>query len=86
MLRTVIEGEWVTLPSTLAEIRGALSAEELPLFEAAISEAPLEDLPRVAARWALPPHARGADGELFARLEAGDYTGIVDSDGKPVRP
>ncbi|MFI5617983.1 hypothetical protein [Streptomyces sp. NPDC051567] len=84
MLRTVIDGEWVTLPGTLAEIRAGLAPEELPVFEEEIETAALEDLPRVAARWALPAGAREADDELFARLSAGDCTGVVDSDGHPV--
>ncbi|MER7046400.1 hypothetical protein [Streptomyces jumonjinensis] len=86
MLRTVIDGEWVTLPGTLGEIRAGLTDQERSVFEAEIDAAALEDLPRVAARWALPAGARQADEELFGRLTAGDYSGVVNGDGQPVGP
>ncbi|MCS0637070.1 hypothetical protein NX801_15650 [Streptomyces sp. LP05-1] len=84
MLRTVIDGEWVTLPATLGELQAALTDEERPVFEAEMNATALEDLTRVAVRWALPAEARQADEELFVRLAAGDYSGLVDSDGRPV--
>ncbi|MFE7132543.1 hypothetical protein ACFVIM_16965 [Streptomyces sp. NPDC057638] len=84
MIRTFVGGELVTLPGTIAEIRAGLTEEERARFEEEISGAPLAELPRVAARWALPPAARRADDEVFERLSRGDYTGIVDERGGPV--
>ncbi|MEU6488369.1 hypothetical protein [Streptomyces sp. NPDC046887] len=86
MLRTVVDGQWVSLPGTLREIRAALSTEDQAVFQAELDEAPLAELPRVAARWALPAAVRESDEELFQRLEAGDYSGVVDDDGRPVGP
>ncbi|WP_406292907.1 hypothetical protein OG948_00760 [Embleya sp. NBC_00888] len=85
-MRTLIDGTWVTLPGTIGEIRKGLSEDERAVFDAEIETAAFENLPRVAARWALPARARAGDEELFRRLEAGDYTGVVYADGTPVEP
>jgi hypothetical protein len=46
---------------------------------------PLDQIERRALLgWALPPEAHEEDEEAAARIRAGDYRGMYDSDGNPV--
>ncbi|MET7305032.1 hypothetical protein [Embleya sp. NPDC005575] len=82
-----VGGRTVTLPNTLAEIRAALPEERRAEFDKTIGETPLDELPRVAVlHYALPDEARAEDDALMDRIQAGDFSGLVNADGTPFVP
>ncbi|MFE3205957.1 hypothetical protein [Embleya sp. NPDC059237] len=83
----VVRGEAVTLPGTLGGIRAALPADRRAAFDEEMYSTPLEHLARRAILgWALPAEAHAESEEDLARIRAGDYTGVTDGLGNPVRP
>ncbi|MFI5620531.1 hypothetical protein [Streptomyces sp. NPDC051567] len=76
------------LPNTLAEIRAGLPDEgRRAEFDRVIGSTPLELVRQVAImEFALPDEAREEDAEIVARIDAGDWSGVVDEDGNPVAP
>ncbi|OPC84487.1 hypothetical protein B4N89_29350 [Embleya scabrispora] len=84
---TVVRGERIELPNTLAEIRAALPEERRAEFDKVIYETPLDQLERRALiDWALPPEAHEDDDEASRRIKAGDFgfAQWTDSDGNAV--
>ncbi|MFE7132490.1 hypothetical protein ACFVIM_16690 [Streptomyces sp. NPDC057638] len=87
MLTTVVRGRRVELPNTLGEIRAQLPEERRAEFDRVIAATPLEQVRMVAImRFALPDEAQREDEEIVARLDAGDWSGVLHEDGTPVRP
>ncbi|MFI1386654.1 hypothetical protein [Embleya sp. NPDC020886] len=82
VLRTRIGGRFVDLPGTIGGIRAALPEDRRADFDRAIAEAPLTEVPLVAARWGLPPEAIAEDDALVDQLRAGDHSrfGPIDFD------
>ncbi|GAA0495579.1 hypothetical protein [Streptomyces olivaceiscleroticus] len=81
MLKTVIGGELVELPGTIAGIRAVLDEDQARAFDQEIPHVPAAELPARLARWALG--GTGADledQELFERLERGEDIGAVPAD------
>jgi hypothetical protein len=76
---TYVDGERVELPATIDGIRAALPAHQRSEFDAEVGSTPASELPRVLGHWALRTHPEAlAEVEAeFARLEAGDYSGVV---------
>jgi hypothetical protein len=73
-LRTVLDGQPVTLPGSIAAIRDQLAPEQRAEFDHEVEHAEAAALPAVLARWALT--TAGADpADLFDRLAAGDDLG-----------
>ncbi|MFI6586457.1 hypothetical protein [Embleya sp. NPDC050493] len=82
---TVVRGEAITLPETLAEIRAALPPDQRDAFDEEMYNTPLDQIERRALLgWALPPEAHEEDEEAAARIRAGDYSGMYDNEGNPV--
>ncbi|MFD7922493.1 hypothetical protein ACFV3R_25115 [Streptomyces sp. NPDC059740] len=80
-LKTVVGGELVELPGTIATVRQTLDDDQAQAFDAEVEHAAAADLPAVVARWALAQ--AGADDEdeaLFALLEAGQDVGAVPAE------
>ncbi|MFD5321423.1 hypothetical protein [Streptomyces sp. NPDC127098] len=76
---TYVDGERVELPATIDGIRAALPAQQRGEFDTEVGSTPANELPRVLGHWALRTHPQAWD-EVeaeFARLEAGDYSGVV---------
>ncbi|MFJ8697210.1 hypothetical protein [Streptomyces roseolilacinus] len=72
-MRTVIAGQLVELPGTIAAIRAALDEDRARAFDAEIPHVPVADLPIALARWALSTtDADREDAELFDRLARGE--------------
>ncbi|MEU3448579.1 hypothetical protein AB0H29_15345 [Streptomyces thermolilacinus] len=72
-MRTVIAGQLVELPGTIAAIRAALDEDRVKVFDAEIPHVPVADLPLALARWALATtDADREDAELFERLARGE--------------
>jgi hypothetical protein len=82
-LKTVVGGVLVELPGTIADIRAALPEHQRAEFTEAIESAPVNEVGRIAARWALPPEAIAEDDEAFRSLEAGTYTPAAYADEDP---
>jgi hypothetical protein len=82
---TVVRGERIELPNTLADIRAALPEDRRDEFDKVMYETPLDRLERDAIlHWALPPEARKEDEEVHARIKAGDFSDCVDRDGNAI--
>ncbi|WP_406299164.1 hypothetical protein OG948_28360 [Embleya sp. NBC_00888] len=82
---TVVRGERIELPNTLAEIRAALPEDRRDEFDKVIYETPLDRLERDAIlHWALPPEAQEDDEAVHERLKAGDFGDCVDRDGNAI--
>jgi hypothetical protein len=84
--KTIVDGELVELPATIATIRAALPAEQAEQFDAEVEHAGADRLPMVLAQWAL--RGTGADqedAELFRLLEAGEDVGAVEADDDAAR-
>jgi hypothetical protein len=82
---TVVRGERIELPNTLAEIRAALPEDRRAEFDKVMYETPLHRLERDAVlHWALPPEAQEEDDEVHARILAGDFGDCVDRDGNAI--
>lgn len=82
-LKTMIGGELVELPGTIATIRPTVPADRRAEFDAEVETAAADQLPAVLARWALTAtNADAEDDDLFARLEAGEDIGAVAVDGQ----
>ncbi|MFX4293609.1 hypothetical protein [Streptomyces bohaiensis] len=80
-LKTIVGGEVVELPGTIATIRPTIPADQREQFEREVETAAVDQLPAVLAKWALS--TTGADQEdavLFASLEAGEDIGAVTVD------
>ncbi|MFD4834108.1 hypothetical protein ACFWPV_30350 [Streptomyces uncialis] len=87
MLSTMVRGRRVLLPNTLAEIRAALPEGRQAEFDRVIGTTPLEQVRQVAIMdFALPDDAQDEDAEIVARIDSGDWTGVVHEDGTPVTP
>ncbi|MFI1016156.1 hypothetical protein [Streptomyces sp. NPDC020965] len=87
MLSTMVRGRPVKLPNTLSEIRSSLPEERRVEFDEVIGSTPLERIRIVAIMdFALPDEAQEEDAEIVARIDAGDWTGVVHEDGTPVVP
>ncbi|WP_406300828.1 hypothetical protein OG948_57525 (plasmid) [Embleya sp. NBC_00888] len=84
-MTTVVRGKVVALPRTLDEIREALPVDRRAEFDAVIGSTPIAQLTQVAAVWALPVEAREDADAAIARVEAGDFDGMFNRDGTPVR-
>jgi hypothetical protein len=80
--RTHHNGELVELPATIDGIADVLPPDRRQRFLDEVHAAPAGDLQRLLGHWALEtrPDIRAADDEVFARLEAGDFTGCVPLD------
>ncbi|MFI5620997.1 hypothetical protein [Streptomyces sp. NPDC051567] len=74
------------IPSSVGGVRATLDGEALAEFEAELARTPAKLLVYVILAGALPPGAESADGVTVARLRGGDFTGVLDEDGKPVSP
>ncbi|NUU21451.1 MAG: hypothetical protein HOV68_08040 [Streptomycetaceae bacterium] len=85
-LKTVVDGVVVELPGTIADIRAALPEEQRDAFTEAIETAPINEVGRIAARWALPPEALAEDDEAFRSLEAGTFIPARYADEEPGDP
>ncbi|MFI6977881.1 hypothetical protein ACIBSV_04730 [Embleya sp. NPDC050154] len=84
---TVVRGERIELPNTLAEIRAALPEDRREEFDKVMYETPLDRLERDAIlHWALPPEAQEEDEEDARRIKAGDFSFAqwTDGDGNAV--
>ncbi|MEV0282432.1 hypothetical protein AB0I22_39610 [Streptomyces sp. NPDC050610] len=83
ILKTVIGGELVELPGTIAGVRAALDAEQAGEFDREVEHAPATELPLVVVRWALAgTGAEEEDEALFERLVRGEDIGAHEpSDG-----
>ncbi|MFB7631960.1 hypothetical protein ACFC0M_13565 [Streptomyces sp. NPDC056149] len=80
-LKTVIDGELVELPGTIAALRASMTADRAAAFDREIEHLPAAELPAALVRWALA--GAGADDEdeaLFERLARGEDIGAVDAD------
>ncbi|MCH0539807.1 hypothetical protein I3F58_09565 [Streptomyces sp. MUM 203J] len=74
-MRTVIAGQLVELPGTIAAIRAALDESRAEEFDAEIPHVPVAELPLALARWALATtDADAEDAALFERLARGEDT------------
>ncbi|GAA0416931.1 hypothetical protein [Streptomyces luteireticuli] len=84
-MKTVIGGELVELPGTIAGIRSALDEEQLRDFDKEIPHLPTAELPAALVRWALvATDADREDEELFDRLARGEDVGAVPAGaGRP---
>lgn len=77
-MKTVIGGELVELPATIAGIRSALDEDQVPAFDREIRHLPSTQLPAALVRWALSATAADQeDEELFDRLARGEDIGAV---------
>lgn len=76
---TFVRGHRVELPATIDGIRAALPEAERSDFDTEVGATRGEDLHRVLGHWALRTHPEAVAEmeEEFARLEAGDYTGVT---------
>ncbi|GCD99682.1 hypothetical protein [Embleya hyalina] len=79
-LRTRIGGEFVDLPGSIGSIRASLPEDRRAAFDAAIDEAPLMEVPLIAARWGLPQEAIDEDEALIEQLKRGDFSGFAEMD------
>jgi hypothetical protein len=87
MPTTSVRGKTVTLPDTLDEIRANLPEERRAEFDRVIGSTPLRQIVQVAImEFALPDEAQADDAAAGDRIRAGDWTGVVDSDGNPYTP
>ncbi|MET9297118.1 hypothetical protein [Streptomyces sp. NPDC003077] len=80
--KTVIGGELVELPGTIAAIRSTLDAGRADEFDREIAHLPAAELPAALVRWALA--GTGADEEddaLFDRLARGEDIGATGAGG-----
>ncbi|MCS0635073.1 hypothetical protein NX801_05250 [Streptomyces sp. LP05-1] len=83
-LKTVIGGELVELPGTIAAVRAAMDTDRAAEFDRAIAHVPAPELPVALVRWALS--GTGADEEdeaLFERLARGEDIGAADAPAGP---
>lgn len=77
-LKTVIGGEPVELPGSIAGIRAHLDDDQAGDFDHEVEHAAADQLPVVLARWALASTtAPAADDEVFAALERGQDIGAT---------
>lgn len=77
-LKTVIGGELVELPGTIAAVRAIMDAGQAAEFDREIEHVPAAELPAALVRWALA--GTGADEEdedLFERLARGEDIGAT---------
>ncbi|NJQ13487.1 hypothetical protein [Streptomyces bohaiensis] len=80
-LKTMVNGELIELPGTIATIRPTVPPELRDQFDTEVETAPAAQLPTVLVRWALAGSAANQeDDALFARLEAGEDIGAVEAD------
>ncbi|MFI1253370.1 hypothetical protein ACH4U6_06130 [Streptomyces netropsis] len=80
-LKTIIGGELVELPGTIAAIRATMAADQAEEFDREIEHVPAAELPAALVRWALV--GTGADEEderLFERLARGENIGATPAD------
>jgi hypothetical protein len=78
-LKTVIDGELVELPGTIAAVRATMDAGQAAEFDRDIENVPAAELPAALVRWALA--GTGADDEddaLFERLARGEDIGATE--------
>ncbi|MFI9721857.1 hypothetical protein ACIHFE_19725 [Streptomyces sp. NPDC052396] len=77
-LKTVIGGELVELPATIAGIRSALDEDRAAAFDREIRHLSTVELPVALTRWALSlTTADQEDEELFDRLQRGEDIGAL---------
>ncbi|MGA4953769.1 hypothetical protein [Streptomyces lydicamycinicus] len=82
-LKTVIGGELVELPGTIAAVRATMDADQAVEFDRDIEHVPAAELPAALVRWALDgTGAEEEDDALFERLARGEDIGAVDA-GSP---
>ncbi|MFJ2649705.1 hypothetical protein ACIO1C_23650 [Streptomyces sp. NPDC087420] len=79
-LKTVIGGELVELPGTIAAVRATMDAGRAAEFNREIEHAPAAELPATLVRWALAgTRADDEDDALFERLARGEDIGAKDA-------
>ncbi|MFH8410966.1 hypothetical protein ACH4FX_40275 [Streptomyces sp. NPDC018019] len=79
-LKTVIGGEIVELPGTIAAVRARLDDVRAAEFDRHIEHVPAGELPTALVRWALVgTDADQEDEELFERLARGEDIGATDA-------
>ncbi|MFH9424668.1 hypothetical protein [Streptomyces sp. NPDC017529] len=79
-LKTVIAGEIVELPGTIAAIRARLDDDRADEFDRDIEHVPAAELPTALVRWALAgTNADKEDEELFERLARDEDIGATDA-------
>ncbi|MFE0764167.1 hypothetical protein [Streptomyces smyrnaeus] len=79
-LKTVIDGELVELPGTIAGIRATMDPEQAAEFDRQIEHVPAHQLPAALASWALEgTGADEEDDELFDRLARGEDIGAISA-------
>ncbi|MFJ2819463.1 hypothetical protein [Streptomyces sp. NPDC087294] len=77
-LKTVINGELVELPGTIAAVRAAMDTDQAAEFDREIEHVPAAELPAALVRWALAgTGADDEDEEIFERLAAGEDIGAA---------
>ncbi|MFJ1751138.1 hypothetical protein ACIOJD_33660 [Streptomyces sp. NPDC088116] len=79
-LKTVIGGQLVELPGTIAAIRATLDTDRILEFDREIAHVPAAELHAALVRWALA--GTGADEEddaLFERLARGEDIGATNA-------
>ncbi len=80
-LKTVIDGNLVELPGTIATIRATMPPDQAAVFDREIEHVPAADLPTALVRWALAGTAADKeDDALFERLARGEDIGAVPAD------
>ncbi|MGC0417554.1 hypothetical protein [Embleya sp. AB8] len=82
---TIVLGEEVELPETLAEIMADVRPHEVADFMADVWHTPLDQLERrMLLGWAIGPAGRDADEAVARRVRAGDFSGFSGIDGESV--
>lgn len=80
-LKTVIGGNLVELPGTIATIRATMPPDQAEAFDREIEHVPAADLPTALVRWALAgTTADKEDDALFERLARDEDIGAVPAD------
>ncbi|GGZ15221.1 hypothetical protein GCM10010387_04400 [Streptomyces inusitatus] len=81
-----LAGRRIEIPSSLRGVRAALEEARAAEFDAEAMRTPGASLVYTVLDWALPGWAAAEDPAAVARLRAGDFTGVLDGDGRPVAP
>ncbi|GAA3753828.1 hypothetical protein [Streptomyces tremellae] len=79
-LKTVIDGNLIEVPGTIATIRATMDAARAAEFDREIEHVPASDLPAALVRWALADTtADDEDDALFERLARSEDIGAVEA-------
>ncbi|MFI8437886.1 hypothetical protein ACIGJO_29915 [Streptomyces sp. NPDC079020] len=82
--RTVIDGELVELPCTIAAIRAGMTPDQAAAFDREIDHVPAPELPVTLVHWALAGTAADDEDEaLFDRLACGEDIGARTVTARP---